>query len=852
MRHHLSLKSALLLAGSVLSLAVADRAAEAADTTPASVDELAPVVVSAQKREQNQLDVPITMQAFSGDYVSKVGVQNLTDLSTLTPGFYVQNQSSQNPGLVMRGITDDNAGPTDEARVSVYQDGVSISRITTASTELFDVQRIEVEKGPQSTLFGRSALTGAVNIIQNKASERGYDWNAKAEAGNYGYRDAEGMVNIPLTDSLAIRFAGRVKTREGYVTNLLDPGLSNRLNSDNTTAFRMAVNYSAERYTNDLLLNVEQDHNTGVDYKSVDFYPTNPATGAVIGNLNPYSAVALNPDANAASGNHLFVHRRLIGVTDIATLKLGNGFKLTSTTAWRHDYFNERGDNDGTAIQLINSNTFGGGHQYSQEFRLNYDAGGRFTAFGGLSYFQESTQGATQVGYGQPALLGLLLNTAGPLNRVTHVIPPAGYYGSVAVVQPEIAGLLGFRPTDPGFAQEYGLAGALAANITGANAVHNEQATTVSRDQSYDAFVDGSYKLTPKLEVSAGLRLSHDEKTTLYSASVSDRSVLGGLIALGSLPASIRPALLAGLANPLAPSLLIPNSVLPAFALLGQPTENNGQYDSGKLSNDSVSWRLTSRYALSDTQSLYATYSRGVRPRVLTGVSGAAPETAAVFNPLAAETLDNYEAGYKAALFDKSLSVDTAVYINDYQHFSTTVVQQGRYVSIDAGQAQTYGFEAQLIWSVMKGVDLFGAYAYTHGRFGTGLYDGNHFRLTPDHTVSLGGAYRFAAVGGTIEVLPRYQWKSKYYFNEDNGKLSEQNYILNEITTNQYQNAFGLLDLRVGYSPAGQSWKLELYSTNLTNQKFLKDAGNVGQSIGVPTYIPGEPRFYGLSFSIRN
>ena len=847
-----SFKAALLLAGSVLTVGIPAGTASAAETPAASVDELAPVVVSAQKREQNQIDVPITLQAFSGDYVSKAGLQNLTDVSTLTPGFYVQNQSSQNPGLVMRGITDDNAGPTDEARVSVYQDGVSISRITTASTELFDVQRIEVAKGPQSTLFGRAALTGAVNIIQNKANEKGFDWNAKLEGGNYGYKDAEGMVNLPLSENLAIRLAGRFKTRDGYITNLLDPGVDNKLNSDNATAYRVAINYSNESFTNDLLFNAEQDHNSGVDFKSGDFYPTNPATGAVTGDLSPYTPVALNPDASPTGTNHLFTHRKLIGVTNIASLKLGNGFKLTSTTAWRHDHFNERGDNDGTAAQLINSNTFGGGHQYSQEFRVNYDNGGRFTAFGGVSYFQENTQGTTQVAYGQPALLGLLLNTAGPLNRATHILPPTAYYASVAVVQPEIAGLLGFKPTDPGFAQEYALAGALAANMTGANAVHNEASTTLSRDRSYDVFADGSYKVTPQLEVSAGVRFGHDEKATLYSSSVGDRSILGGLIAVGSVPAAFRPALLAGLANPLAPSLAIPNSVLPAFALLGQPTGSNGQFDRGKLVNDGVSWRLTARYALSDRQSLYATYSRGLRPRVLTGVSGAAPYAASVFNPLAAETLDNYEAGYKAALFDKTLALDTAVYINDYQHFSTTIVQQGKYVSIDAGQAQTYGFEAQVIWTVMKGIDVFGAYAYTHGRFGTGLYDGNHFRLTPDHTVSLGGAYRFPALGGTIEVLPRYQWKSKYYFNEDNGKLSEQNYILNEIRTDQYQNAFGKLDLRIGYSRPGQPWKVEVFATNLTDQKFLKDAGNVGQSIGLPTYIPGEPRFYGLSVSIRN
>ncbi|MFM8821317.1 MAG: TonB-dependent receptor plug domain-containing protein, partial [Phenylobacterium sp.] len=129
-----------------------------------AVEEL---IVTAQKREQRTLEVPIALTAYTGDFLDDVGVQEFEELSLLVPGFEVQNQSPNNPGFVMRGITSDDGGATIEPRVSVFQDGVSVSKSRGSYIELFDNARIEVAKGPQSTLFGRSALIGAVNIVQN-------------------------------------------------------------------------------------------------------------------------------------------------------------------------------------------------------------------------------------------------------------------------------------------------------------------------------------------------------------------------------------------------------------------------------------------------------------------------------------------------------------------------------------------------------------------------------------------------------------------------------------------------------------------------------------------------------------
>src|SRR5690606_16755562 len=128
-------------------------------------DAVEEIVVTAQKREQQAVDVPIALTAYSGQRLEALGVEDFADLSLFTPGFEVQDQSPNNPGFVMRGITSASTDSFSEARVSVFQDGVSISKAQGSYVELFDLERVEVAKGPQSTLYGRGALIGAVNVI---------------------------------------------------------------------------------------------------------------------------------------------------------------------------------------------------------------------------------------------------------------------------------------------------------------------------------------------------------------------------------------------------------------------------------------------------------------------------------------------------------------------------------------------------------------------------------------------------------------------------------------------------------------------------------------------------------------
>ena len=199
----MSIRSLLLVSGPLACLYPMLAHAEDAPPEPSVMIAPAPaadgddaIVVTAQKRAESILDVPLSLTAFDSRTLAAIGANTLEDVSLYTPGFEVREQSVGAPGFVIRGITSDGIG---EQRVSIYLDGVSTSAVAASSFELHDLERIEIAKGPQSTLFGRGALIGGVNIIQAKAADA-FLLKASAGVGDYGYWSAEGVANAPVVD----------------------------------------------------------------------------------------------------------------------------------------------------------------------------------------------------------------------------------------------------------------------------------------------------------------------------------------------------------------------------------------------------------------------------------------------------------------------------------------------------------------------------------------------------------------------------------------------------------------------------------------------------------------------------
>lgn len=841
----------LLLAAAGASAMLAIVGPARAQDAAAEVEE---IVVTAQKREQAAVDVPLSLTAYSGERLEAMGVQDFADLSKVTPGFEVQDQSPNNPGYVMRGITSDSTDAFSEPRVSVFQDGVSISKAQGSYVELFDIERVEVAKGPQSTLFGRGALIGAVNIIQAKADPAAVAGWLKGEAGDYDYRLVQGAVNLPLGDSFAVRLGGSIRQRDGYVENALASGGLQGLDS---RAVRLALAYEpSDRVRADLIWNRQEDETDGTAFKSIRYLPTDPATGMVLGGLGAQDPAALAAGAGFQGGRALGVDRTVEGVTGLLSLELTEALTLTSITAWRQFDSAEVFDADGVSLPILTGLNAADNEQVSQELRINWDAGGRIKGFFGASWFREESFNRIPIQLDERVGLALItgqLNASAAGSGLPANQPaPAAYFGNTLFTGALVQGLV-FSGSGGNLALTGPQAQAIAANL---RAAHVEETRTGSELDSFDLFADVSVAVTDRFELSAGVRYTVDDRTTSFgSSTVGGRSVLGGVVAATQLGATGNPlaigqanAILTALQSPFVQA--IPAAALPNFGITFQPTANNGDVTAVSNDDGDFTWRLVGRYELTEDANLYASYARGRRPAVLAMAGPAVPYGAPRFDVVDAETVDSFEAGVKSALFDRRLRLDAAVYFYDYDNFQTVEQQGTLFVITNAGKAKAYGFEGQAEWRVAGGLDVYATYAFNHARFDGGAYDGNRFRLSPDHTLSLGANWRFALAGGEVSVRPSYTWQSKVFFDDNNDRAVFQQppaALLPDNVQDEVQDAYGLLDLRVGFKPAEGSWTLGAFVTNLTDEAYIIDAGNTGDSLGLPTFIGGRPRMWGVT-----
>ncbi|MFV0277232.1 MAG: TonB-dependent receptor [Parahaliea sp.] len=217
-------KPPALLAAIALAVATANAQAQ-----------LEEVIVTAQKRAESLQDVPVTLQAFSGDVLTDFGITDTQSLQIVTPGLVVNN-SGTSAQVYLRGVGTRFAFAGLDPSVATYVDDRYIGRAQASIFEFADVERIEVLKGPQGTLYGRNATGGAIRVVTLDVDD---DLNGKftATAGNYNHWAFSGTVNIPLTDDLGVRLSGLVKQRDGYADNL-DPRGASELDDQDYQAYK--------------------------------------------------------------------------------------------------------------------------------------------------------------------------------------------------------------------------------------------------------------------------------------------------------------------------------------------------------------------------------------------------------------------------------------------------------------------------------------------------------------------------------------------------------------------------------------------------------------------------------------
>ncbi len=189
-----------------------------APVSSAGMTQIETVVVTAEHRSEDIQKTPIAITAVTGAALSSKGITNVTGLNQMVPGLSIASTGNA-AQIGIRGIVSTNDTEVGDPAVAFNVDGVYLARSRSALGSFYDINRVEVLRGPQGTLYGRNATAGAINVITNKPSLDGYAMSASLGYGSYNALNTTGMVNIPLTDTLAIRGAFSSDRHDGYSNN---------------------------------------------------------------------------------------------------------------------------------------------------------------------------------------------------------------------------------------------------------------------------------------------------------------------------------------------------------------------------------------------------------------------------------------------------------------------------------------------------------------------------------------------------------------------------------------------------------------------------------------------------------
>lgn len=211
-------KGLVKVTGRLLCGAAAGAIATSAAYAQSITDDV--IIVTAQRQEQSVQDVPIAVSAFGGEDLQSRQLETFQDIQFNIPNFAFSKSQFTSSSISIRGIGALAVGASTEPSTSIHINDIYIQAPRLFETEFFDVERLEILRGPQGTLFGRNATGGVVNVITNKASTDGFSGYVDAEYGNYDAVKLQGALNVPLSDTLAVRLAGTTINRDGYTQNV--------------------------------------------------------------------------------------------------------------------------------------------------------------------------------------------------------------------------------------------------------------------------------------------------------------------------------------------------------------------------------------------------------------------------------------------------------------------------------------------------------------------------------------------------------------------------------------------------------------------------------------------------------
>lgn len=721
------------------------------------------IIVTAQKRDERSVDVPITISAISGKRLRDIGVNDLDELSNYIPGLNIQEQSANNPGIVIRGITSDSGSAQQGARVTLYYNGVDISRSRGSYQDIYDMERIEVIKGPQATLFGTASAVGAISLISARP-KAGFSGELTGTYGNFNQYSAGGHLNAG-SDTFAGRIAFAYKKRDGFVNNVAAG--QDDLYAQDQLGIRGSLRFTpSDEITADLILTYDRQRNSGTPFISLT-YPT--TSGAP----NAFGDAALGGAANSLRDlglSKLGLKRDVYDANYTVNWDFADEWALTMVNGYRKFDSLEVFDADGTAAEYLEFAELAKGDQFNHETRFAYTTDRYRGSFGFNFFYENSVQNV-------------------PFSTNERV-----FFACLTATAATRAQCVAANGTVPA---------AAAPRVNYTSFFENQ-----GKNTSYSMFADGTWIPTPSLEITAGVRVQIEKRISGFRARVPRSAVTGGA------------------------------SVIP-----GQ-VDTAGQTFRSEDSYADVLPRFNILYKFSDNFNAYATASKGRRSAVV-NVGARATPTGPVANisPVLEEVLWNYELGLKGQVGIFSGSI--GVYYLKYDNFQVSIIIPPSITAVtqSAGSATNKGVEAELNVSPTSWLTIFANGAYIDGGIDNRAdiapnFRGAKFRLQPDYQGSAGLIIDAPLGGVNLFANPSITYRSKLFFETPNLDARSQGPVT-------------LVNLVAGLRFGGDRFEISAFARNLFNKDYLLDAGNTGGAFGIPTFIRGEPRLYGVKLGAK-
>ncbi len=817
-------------------------ASSAAQAQTSDVQTVDSIIVTAQKREQNLQDVPVVVTAVGAKLLQDTGVKDIKDLTILTPGLTVTSTSSEASTTArVRGVGTVGDNPGLESSVGVVIDGVYRPRNGVGFGDLGEMERIEVLKGPQGTLFGKNTSAGVINVM-TKEPEFGFGANGELTFGNYNAKGAAASVTGPLyEDKLAGRLYVAARQRDGYNDVITGAGPSKRDQDadqnfytvrgqllfipDDRSTFRVIADYS------------RRDENC-CGAVQIRTGPTSAILAAASGQANPVAATADPFDRVAYSnrGAPAKIEDKGISLQGDIDLPFGSLTSISAIRNWRTD---NGQDSDFSTADITYRNKDGSNYSefttYTQELRL----AGRSEKFDwlvGAFLADERLENRANFYFGNhyEQYLGRLLSRS--------AANPAGV--------PNFIALLLNRAPNTSFAPGQGLRDR-----------YDQRATTIA------LFTNDTWHVTDAFEITAGLRYTAEKKKLDTYQTNTDGGVGCGTAL--SAAGQARIASIVGAANT---GTIIGNLCLPwANALF------NGRGTHQERTDKEWSGTIKASYRFSPEVFSYASFARGYkgggfnldRTQSSNGLpSGGTGVTPIYDTSFPAEFVDSYELGLKNTLFNRTVLFNISGFYQKFTDFQLNTFLGTSFVVRSIPEVKSKGVDADFLWfTPVRGLTVQSGFTYALTKYGNQPIPndpGNALALLPGSRMSL--APKYSASGSlTYETPVGDNMKARFNIG---AKYSSSYNTGSDLFPPKVQKSYTVVNGRVGLGSADERWTMELWAQNLLNEKYMQVAfngplqGSSGLSATQSTYNPaldsitydaflGAPRTYGVTLRSR-